>query len=227
LGDANVLRNPGVRVLPGGDGGSADAGGGFQGGAGAGVSGVELKHGLQFGDRLGVAATESEGGRKVGMEGRRPGFGLRRGGGRFFRGSRAKQLGGFRGLGYTGAYLGGVNSYREIEGLLDLERTFAPDDWRQFAREIRYSRPGEFFLFEEDPATGLSQAGVVNREWQASSQARESNPNVTPLYRLSKWVHHWMFQRGHGLAPAGARWCRSAKDPSQGPRVLGSFEKST
>ncbi|HEV2324268.1 MAG TPA: methylenetetrahydrofolate reductase, partial [Terracidiphilus sp.] len=57
----------------------------------------------------------------------------------------AKQIAIYRALGFRGVYLGGVHSYPAIEKILAIERTFATDDWKQFAREIRFSRPGEFF----------------------------------------------------------------------------------
>ena len=142
----------------------------------------------------------------------------------FFQELAAKQLAIYRGLGYRAGYLGGVHSYAEVEKILALERSFAPDDWKQFAREIRYSQPGEFFLFEEDAATGLAQPGQLNRQWQTSLTAGESNKNVTLSYRMSKRFHALMFERGHGLAPAGAKLCQNAADPAQGPRWLRLIE---
>ena len=65
----------------------------------------------------------------------------------------AKQCAIARGLGYRGIYLGGhldVEDYDRILGLVD---SFGPDDWRDFAREIRFSQPGEFYYFERDSAT--------------------------------------------------------------------------
>ena len=74
----------------------------------------------------------------------------------FFLELAAKQIAIYRGLGFRGVYLGGVHTLAAIERILEIERSFAPDDWKQFAREIRFSRPGEFFFYAEDPATGLA-----------------------------------------------------------------------
>jgi len=145
----------------------------------------------------------------------------------FFREFAAKQLAIFRGLGYAGGYLGGVHSYHEIEAVLDIERSFAPDDWKQFAREISFSRSDEFFLFEHDPATGLCQPGVLNRQWEESLRARKSNHNVTLGYRLSKAFHKLFFERDKGFSPTGAKLCGSAKDPTQGPRLLRFLERTS
>lgn len=142
----------------------------------------------------------------------------------FFQEFAAKQLAIYRGLGYRAGYLGGVHRYADIEAILDMERSFAPDDWKQFAREIRFSRPGEFFLFEEDEESGLCRPGHLNQQWQASLKAREPNHNVTAGYRLSKHFHSLMFERGKGLAPLGGKICNKATDPSQGPPWLRSIE---
>ena len=75
---------------------------------------------------------------------------------RFFLEFAAKQIAIYRGLGFRGVYLGGVHNFPAIEKILEIERSFAPDDWKQFAREIRFSRPGEFFYYAENPATGLA-----------------------------------------------------------------------
>ena len=143
---------------------------------------------------------------------------------KFFQEFAAKQLAVYRGLGYRAGYLGGVHSYADVEAILDIEKSFAPDDWKQFAREINYSRPGEFFLFEGDSETGLARPGELNRKWLASLDARESNKNVTASYRLSKRFHSLMFEHGKGLAPAAKKLCQGAKDPAQGPALLRGIE---
>jgi methylenetetrahydrofolate reductase (NADPH) len=145
----------------------------------------------------------------------------------FFREFAAKQLAIFRGLGYAGGYLGGVHSYQDIEAILDIERGFAPGDWKEFAREISFSRPGEFFLFEREAGTGLCQPGVLNHEWVESLRQRKSNHNVTPAYRLSKAFHGLLFDHSRGLARVGAKLCASARDPRQGPLLLRWLERAS
>src|SRR6185503_2939053 len=72
----------------------------------------------------------------------------------FFLEFAAKQIAIYRGLGFRGIYLGGVHQLPAIEKILALERSFARDDWKQFAREIRFSQPDEFYFYGENPATG-------------------------------------------------------------------------
>jgi methylenetetrahydrofolate reductase (NADPH) len=143
------------------------------------------------------------------------------GGKAFFYELAAKQIAIYRGLGFRGVYLGGVHNYPAIERILELERKFAPEDWKQFAREIRFSRPGEFFYYGENPATGL-----------ADPAARNSNPpgptgHVTATYRLSQWTHGHLFAAGTAFAGWGAKVCAGASDSFQGPQPLRLLEKAS
>jgi len=145
----------------------------------------------------------------------------------FFQELAAKQMAIYRGLGYRGAYLGGVHSVADIRRVQEIERSFAPDDWKQFAREIRYSRPGEFFCFAEDPATGLANPEQLHPEYVASLKSRPATANVTFSYRFSKWAHSLMFTPEKGLWKLGARLCENAADPMQGPPVLRAIEHAS
>jgi len=142
----------------------------------------------------------------------------------FFLELAAKQVAIYRGLGYRGAYLGGVHTVADIARVQEIERGFAPDDWKQFAREIRYSRPGEFFLFSEDPTTGLARPDQLHPDYAASLQTRPATANVTYSYRFAKLTHSLMFTPGKGLWNLGAKLCASAKDPAQGPPLMHAIE---
>ena len=71
----------------------------------------------------------------------------------------AKQLAVFKGLGFAAGYLGGIHKADGFGPIIELAESYAPDDWREFIKEIQFSQPDEFFLFEHDPDTGLSDAG--------------------------------------------------------------------
>jgi len=137
----------------------------------------------------------------------------------FFLEFAAKQIAIYRGLGFRGVYLGGVHSLPAIERTLEIERTFAPDDWKQFAREIRYSRPGEFFYYAEDRATGLADP------LEESPRPQTSSKHVTAVYQLSKLSHAAMFAPGTAFARWGAKVCAHSKDPMQGPAPLRLVEE--
>lgn len=141
------------------------------------------------------------------------------GGRAFFHEFAAKQMAIYRGLGFRGVYLGGIYNFAAIENILEIERSFAPDDWKQFVPGIAFSRPGEFFFYEKDAATGL--ADPARRAPRGSTRRSR---HVGLLYRFSKAMHALLFTPGRGLSGWGARLCRRAADPAQGPRPLRAFE---
>ena len=136
----------------------------------------------------------------------------------FFTELAAKQIAIYRGLGFRGAYLGGVHNFAAIEKILAVERSFAPDDWKQFARELRFSRPGEFYYYAEDAQTGL--ADPTRRASVAPTRSR----HVNALYHFSKWTHAAMFTPGTAISRWGAKVCANSADPLQGPRPLRAIE---
>ncbi len=72
----------------------------------------------------------------------------------------AKQLAVFKGLGFAAGYLGGIHKAEGFGPIIDLAESYGPDDWRDFLKEIQFSQPDEFFFFEHDRFTGLSDAGA-------------------------------------------------------------------
>jgi len=136
----------------------------------------------------------------------------------FFLELAAKQIAIYRGLGYRGAYLGGVHNFPAIQKVLEIEKTFAPDDWKQFSREISFSQPGEFFFFAGNPVTGLADPARQNPGLEAPSK------HVTTTYQLSKWSHDTLFTPGTAFARWGARICANSKDSFQGPKPLRVLE---
>jgi methylenetetrahydrofolate reductase (NADPH) len=139
----------------------------------------------------------------------------------FFAEFAAKQIAIYRGLGFRGAYLGGIHNHPTIEKILAIERSFAPDDWKQFAREIRFSRPGEFHFYAEDTASGLADP---TRRAEAPTL---KSKHVSLNYRLSKWTHAAMFTPDTPFARLGAKLCASAADPMQGPKLMRAVEHAS
>jgi len=131
----------------------------------------------------------------------------------------AKQIAVYRNLGYRGAYLGGAYDYPAIEKIMEIERSFAKDDWKQFYNEISYSRPGEYYFYGEESASG-------NRitEKTVSSPAAAERRRLNLMFRFSRWTHSIMFTRKSLLGRLGARVCRNSKNPDQGPGVLRTVE---
>lgn len=117
----------------------------------------------------------------------------------FFRQLAAKQLAVFRGLGFAGGFLAGTSRPDTFGHIIDLAESYGPDDWRDFVREIQFSQPDEFFLFEHDPKTGLSAPDRINPEYLKSLARPPRSPEVTLGYRLSRLVHKVAFVPGKGL----------------------------
>ena len=135
------------------------------------------------------------------------------GGKGFFIELAARQIAIYRGLGYRGAYLGGVHNFEVIAKILELEKSFATDDWKQFAREISFSRSDEFHFYAQDGASGLADPK------RRAERPRERSKHISPLYHLSKWTHDVMFTPGL-LSRAGAKACANAANPLQGPKLM-------
>jgi len=118
----------------------------------------------------------------------------------------AKQLAVFKGLGFAAGYLGGIHKADGFGPIIDLAESYRPDDWRDFIKEIQFSQPDEFFLFEHDPATGLSVPGRINRAYLDSLQRPGRSKEVTLNYRLSRLVHGLAFTRDRALYPLMKRF---------------------
>ena len=137
----------------------------------------------------------------------------------FFYEFAAKQIAIYRNLGYRGAYLGGAYDYPAIERIIEIERSFAKDDWMQFCREINYSRPGEFFYFAAEFSPGPPETKTDDLH---PPPARHHRSNL--MYRFSKWTHSLLFTRKSLLGKLGASICRNSENPDQGPAVLRTTE---
>jgi methylenetetrahydrofolate reductase (NADPH) len=145
----------------------------------------------------------------------------------YFNELAAKQLAIFRGLGFAGGYLGGVHSMDDVQAILDVESTFAADDWREFAREIQYPVDGEFYYYGQDPRTALADASTREGAYDASLRDRRATHNVTLAYRFSRLVHDLVFTPGRRLYRLlRSIYARSAS-PAQGPMALRIVERAS
>lgn len=116
----------------------------------------------------------------------------------FFLEFAAKQIAIARGLGYRGVYVSGQRDAEEVATVLDRAATFGVDDWRDFAREIRFGHPGGFHYFESDPDTGLN-SDRLDRRYAASltpAARRRARGRVPLSYRLDRLTHDLAFRPG-------------------------------
>ena len=146
----------------------------------------------------------------------------------YFRELAAQQIAIFRGLGFRGAYLGGVHSMEAIHDILEIESSFSTDDWQEFARQLQYPSPNEFYLYERDTETALADSTQKNREYLASLQTpRRGKRSVNFGYRFSKWMHDWLFTPGTRLFQWGREIYGMAENTQQGPMALRILERAS
>jgi methylenetetrahydrofolate reductase (NADPH) len=110
----------------------------------------------------------------------------------FFIDLAAKQLTVARGLGFNGAYLGGHATADTFFDILDRANAHGDGDWHELSRELRFGRPGEFYLFAADPDTGLS-SNELSAGYLESKRKRRTDLPVPLSYRFSRRVHHAVF----------------------------------
>ena len=113
----------------------------------------------------------------------------------FFLELAAKQVAIARGLGYRGAYLGGLTRYADIDRVLQIAAGFGADDWRQFAGEVHFHFADEFYYCEAGELPGTS-GDEVSRSYLASRQpeALQELQRAVPLgYKVSRRVHDTIF----------------------------------
>jgi methylenetetrahydrofolate reductase (NADPH) len=113
----------------------------------------------------------------------------------------AKQAAVVRGLGFNGAYLGGHTDAATFYEILQRAEGYA-QDWQAVAKDIRYGRPDEFYLFEPDPDTGLSSDELI-RSYVESKRRHETDLSVPARYRLSRLLHSAVFDPHAPLFGAG------------------------
>jgi methylenetetrahydrofolate reductase (NADPH) len=143
---------------------------------------------------------------------------------RFCQELAAKQLAVFKGLGFAAGYLGGITKAETFGQIIDLAESYGAGDWRDFLKEIRFSQPGEFFLFEHDPQTGLAEPARINPAYLASLAKPRRPKQVTLGYRFSRFVHRWFFTRGKGFYGLMTRFYRRW---DKRPGVLGRLAAAT
>ena len=126
---------------------------------------------------------------------------------RFFHELAAKQIAIARGLGYRGVYLSGTLKADEYCAIFAEVDSYAPEGWRQFARELQFTQPGGFYMFEPDPQTGLN-APDLNRAYVESLSGearRRARGGVDLAYRGNRLVHDRFFTEGRRGFALGQR----------------------
>jgi methylenetetrahydrofolate reductase (NADPH) len=134
----------------------------------------------------------------------------------FFLDLAAKHVAVARGLGFRGVYLGGHMPAASFGEILDAAAAYGANDWRGLAAEIHYPFRDEFYLFEEDPDTGLS-SDTLSASYVESTRGRRTDLRVPLSYRFSRRLHDAVFAEDAPLRPAGRAVYRGL---DRGPSVV-------
>jgi methylenetetrahydrofolate reductase (NADPH) len=137
----------------------------------------------------------------------------------FFLEFAAKQCAIAKGLGFRGVYLGGHLKYEEYEQVLLMAARFGKDDWQDFAREIRFHQPGEFYSLN-GPSDGFEfngdQPGVCClKDIGISPTLKASHPLS---YKINRFVHDRSSKREAWVLRLGRRSRRQSSVPEKGFR---------
>jgi methylenetetrahydrofolate reductase (NADPH) len=119
----------------------------------------------------------------------------------FFTELAAKQLAVFKGMGFAAGYLGGIHKAETFAQIIDMAESYGPDDWKVFAKEIQFPKPEEFYLFEQDPQTGLGNSAQLNRDYLKSLEQSPKTASVSLNYQFTRLVHALAFTPGKNLFP--------------------------
>lgn len=135
----------------------------------------------------------------------------------FFDEFTAKQIAILRGCGYSGVYLSGRLNFDRIARILEKADSFSANDWLDFASEINFAQPNEFYLYEPGEHKGTA-SDVVNRAYAerrakgASTMQRVFYPNLA--YRIGRFGKNFIFDhraKGHGAGSALYRQIEKSK----------------
>ena len=123
----------------------------------------------------------------------------------FFVDLASKHVAVARGLGFSGAYIGGHMPIERYGEILDGADQYKGDDWLQAAKDLHYDRPGEFYLFGRDERTGLS-SGTARPEYLESRAKRRTDLPVPARYRVSRVMHKAVFAHDAPLFNLGTKF---------------------
>ncbi len=141
----------------------------------------------------------------------------------FFLELAAKMLSIYKGLGYKGGYLGGVHFLEDYKKIIQIFYSHKENDWKQFAKELQYAQPDEFFMFTKDTNTGLVTEQI---NIELASKGKKTK-HVDLNYTISKRFHKLLFTKDKGLYRTGKRLCEKSSAAKNVPNWLYGLERKS
>ncbi len=140
----------------------------------------------------------------------------------FFLELAAKMLAIYKGLGYKGGYLGGIHTIEDYKTIMTLFYSYGDDDWKQFVLEMQYAQEDEFFMFEKNTSTGLTNNILNDSLLEKGQRTKHVNLN----YSVSKRFHKLLFTKDKGLYTIGKNLCEKSNSKLNAPKWLYKLEKT-
>lgn len=110
----------------------------------------------------------------------------------YFNDLAAKQVAAFKGMGYKGVYIGGINKYSDFAEIIEKAEEFKDTVWHDFVPELTNPQKNEYYYYGADKNTNLSDPGKINGSYSVVKRSRYSK-HVTPGYRFSRVMHALVF----------------------------------
>ncbi len=122
----------------------------------------------------------------------------------FFIEFAARQMAIAQGLGFRGAYLGGVHNLKDAVAIREKAKSYSPDDWKSFFADMSFPQSDEFYLYDHDEAGyALPQVtGGYRRSKETSKSFFYKLRHMPPGYSLSLLMHHLVFVEASPLYAA-------------------------
>ncbi len=115
-----------------------------------------------------------------------------------------------KGLGYSGVHIGGIGLTPEMANYIIEKSEELADNWMEYTREFHYGVKDGFYLYKQDPETGLNL-----KEHTQLAPARNDRA-VQKTYRLARIFHKFMFTPGKKFFPF-MQWFMYRKELKHGP----------
>lgn len=122
----------------------------------------------------------------------------------------AKLIAVLKGMGYSGAHIGGPRlSYEDVEWVIEKSKEYQRN-WPEWIREFSFPQKGGYYLFEKDPQTGLN-SNVLNPQ--------RSHPRKSLGHAIMRLFHHLAFMPEAPFYKPGRWFCKKI----DGTRLEGPF----
>ncbi len=126
----------------------------------------------------------------------------------------AKMYAFFKGMGYSGAHIGGHGlPIDDVLYIVEKGEELAPN-WLEYVHEFEFPMENGFYYFEKDEETGLNKESV---------SPRKADPDNPLMYRMARFLHDVMFEQD-GILFKPMRWLCSKLDDTKGAHTFKYLE---